>query len=340
VKKREQKMISTPRAQAAATNRRGAASLPRRPDVRARFLPSLLRELAASAAAARRAPAAAAEGSLPSAASAAGLDDRSYEQLLEKGRAATMDAPSGQLQGRAGRRCTLEDGERYLSRAAAARPADLRAHLLLLRNLMMQAMGREREVPGLALQALRQAAAAEAEGTVSDDEQEGAPAAAMEEAASDDGSRQQHQHHRPPSPRQQHLDECSSDLLDDPSCMPALQVVLLALKALHAQPPSREALAEAERATSAARKRGEDPEAAAEAAVDAWRARRLRAFVEAAGDVVPGLRGEFARVERRLRRQLAALGPPGGSSDARARALVSRAWLSAVDLAPPCGVVG
>jgi hypothetical protein len=245
-----------------------------------------------------------------------------------------MDHPDGQLQGRAGRRCTLEDGERYLSRACAARPSDLRAHLLLLRNLMRQAMGREREVPGLALQALRQAAAAEdvgedrgKEGGADDGDGRG------EDEASGGSSGETSS-----SGTNSSLEACSADLLEDPACVPALQLVLLALKALHAQQPSAEARAEAERAAAAAQKRGEDPRAASEAAIDEWRARRLRAFVEAAGDVVPGLRGEFARVERRLRRQLAALGPPG--DDARARALVSRTWLSAVDLAPPCGVIG
>jgi hypothetical protein len=232
------------------------------------------------------------------------MPDADYEALLEKGRADTLEAPAGQLHGRAGRRCTLEDGERILLRAVAARPTDLRARVLLLRNLMRQAMGREREVPGLALQALREAVAAD--GNAADDA----------------------------NANSQNLQACSSDLLEDPSCMPALQLVLLALKALHAQQPPSDVMEAA--AAKAAATANDGSDSSSSAAVDEWRARRLRAFVEAAGDVVPGLSNEFSQVERRLRRQLHGL----GSEDARLRALVSREWLSAVDLAPPCGVVG
>jgi hypothetical protein len=234
------------------------------------------------------------------------MSDADYEALLEKGRTDTLEAPAGQLHGRAGRRCTLEDGERILLRAVSARPTDLRARVLLLRNLMRQAMGREREVPGLALQALREAVAADGNGAAADDT---------------------------------NLQACSSDLLEDPSCMPALQLVLLALKALHAQQPPKEVLEAAAKAAAAAappNDGGDDNSSAATTLVDEWRARRLRAFVEAAGDVIPGLASEFSQVERRLRRQLHGL----GDEDARLRALVSREWLSAVDLAPPCGVVG
>lgn len=265
------------------------------------------------------------------------MPDAEYEALLEKGRAFTLDAPPGQLLGRAGRRCTLEDGERILARAARAKPGDLRARVLLLRNLMCQAMGREREVPGLALEALREAVAPEGA------EAQGPPLA--EEDGSDGGggsstgqtSQQQQQQ------QQQNLHACSADLLEDPSCMPALQLVLLALKALHAQQPPREVLeAAAAAGAKAAAGGGGDAAAVAAAAerlaVEDWRARRLRAYVEVAGESVPGLAGEFARVERRLRRQLHGLGAE--DEDARLRALVSREWLSAVDLAPPCGVVG
>lgn len=249
------------------------------------------------------------------------MTDAEYEALLEKGRADTLDAPAGQLQGRAGRRCTLEDGERRLMRATGARPGDLRPHLLLLRNLMRQAMGREREVPGLALHALREAVGADGgakehgNGNISGSDEDGGGGS----GSSGD-------------PQSPNLHACSSDLLEDPSCMPALQLVLLALKALHAQQPPADVLAaaaaEAASATAAS---------AASDVVDAWRARRLRAFVEAAGDAVPGLASEFSQVERRLRQQLYG---PGTTEDARLRALVSREWLSAVDLAPPCGVVG
>jgi len=243
--------------------------------------------------------------------SSSSISDAEYEALLEKGRANTLDHPSGQLLGRAGRRCALEDGERFLERAVRARPSDLRARVLLLRNLMRQATGREAEVPGLALQALRDVASAGG-----DD-----PASTAASAA---------------------LEACSTNLIESPECVPALQLALLALKALHAQRPPPQLLEEdanaADAAAAAAAAAAADAGAAAESAVDAWRARRLRAFVEAAGDVVPGLAGEFGQVERRLRLQLEGLGASG--DDARLRALASRDWLSAVDLAPPCGVVG
>lgn len=307
----------------AATARPSCTSAPvvvrprahRRPAVAARFLREFAAHVLASASGA-----AAAAPSAPSPPPCPPMSDADYEALLEKGRERTMDAPRGQLLGRAGRRCTLEDGERYLLRAARERPRDLRARLLLLRNLMRQAMGREREVPGLALEALRQAV--DASSGMGAAEAEAADREGANEGGGDgDGDG---------------LEACSAEELGDPSCVPALQVVLLALKALHAQQPPRDVL---DAAAALAAKQGKGGAGSGDPAADAvadWRARRLRAFVEAAGDEVPGLAREFAAVERRLRRQLAAL----PSEDARLRTLVSREWLSAVDLAPPCGVIG
>jgi len=53
---------------------------------------------------------------------------------LQKGRSCTFDHPPGQLHGRAGKRSTLEDGERILLRAVALRPGSLEARLLLVQN--------------------------------------------------------------------------------------------------------------------------------------------------------------------------------------------------------------
>jgi hypothetical protein len=280
------------------------------------------------------------------------MPDSDYEAVLDKGRASTLSHPPGQLQGRAGRRCALEDGERYLERCVAARPADLRAHVLLMRNLMRQATGREREVPGLALAALRNAV--DAEGTSSDGgagrHQPAAPSSAWPRR----GGEGEQGGGRYGGEEGAHagggggLEACSSELLD-PACVPALQAVLLALKALHAQQPPADVLAAAARepkgGDGSGSPAGTGPRPAS--AVASWRARRLLAFVEAAGDVVPGLAREFANVERRLGRQLVDGGPGGGDGggggggdSARQRALASREWLSAVDLAPPCGVVG
>ena len=46
--------------------------------------------------------------------------DAYYREALSKARECIFSAPKGQLLGRAGRRCTLEDGERHALRAVAA----------------------------------------------------------------------------------------------------------------------------------------------------------------------------------------------------------------------------
>lgn len=57
--------------------------------------------------------------------------------------------------GRAGRRCTLEDGERHALRAVASRPEKAaEARLLLARSLVAQSRGREIEVPKMVVEAL------------------------------------------------------------------------------------------------------------------------------------------------------------------------------------------
>ncbi|KAK9861205.1 hypothetical protein WJX84_007839 [Apatococcus fuscideae] len=66
------------------------------------------------------------------------LQQQLYQSLLEKARACTYDAPTGQLQGRAGRRCILEDGERMLLRCIRLQPQAAPPYLLLLANLGLQ----------------------------------------------------------------------------------------------------------------------------------------------------------------------------------------------------------
>lgn len=78
-----------------------------------------------------------------------------YDALLQKGKHWTFDAPEGQLLGRAGRRCVLEDGERALSTCISMRPEALSPRVLLMTNLILQNRGREREVPLLAIQTLK-----------------------------------------------------------------------------------------------------------------------------------------------------------------------------------------
>lgn len=79
-----------------------------------------------------------------------------YREALAKARECIFSAPSGQLLGRAGRRCTLEDGERHALRAIAARPERAaEARLLLALSLVAQSRGREIEVPSLVVEALR-----------------------------------------------------------------------------------------------------------------------------------------------------------------------------------------
>ncbi|DBA81789.1 hypothetical protein WJX77_000162 [Trebouxia sp. C0004] len=78
-----------------------------------------------------------------------------YSDLLQKGKHWTLDAPEGQLLGRAGRRCVLEDGERALLTCMGMRPEALSPRILLMTNLVLQNRGREREVPVLAIQTLK-----------------------------------------------------------------------------------------------------------------------------------------------------------------------------------------
>eukprot|EP00882_Tetradesmus_deserticola_P004070 GHRQ01004300.1.p1 GENE.GHRQ01004300.1~~GHRQ01004300.1.p1 ORF type:complete len:194 (+),score=46.13 GHRQ01004300.1:730-1311(+) len=80
-----------------------------------------------------------------------------YETMLRRAEQCTFKAPQSQVLGRAGRRSTLEDGERALDWCIEERPDDLQTRVLQLRNLMMQGMGREREVPHRAITALREA---------------------------------------------------------------------------------------------------------------------------------------------------------------------------------------
>lgn len=82
------------------------------------------------------------------------LSDK-YADLLQKGKHWTLDAPEGQLLGRAGRRCILEDGERALLTCTSIRPEALSPRILLMTNLVLQNRGREREVPVLAIQTLK-----------------------------------------------------------------------------------------------------------------------------------------------------------------------------------------
>lgn len=82
--------------------------------------------------------------------------DAYYLEALSKARDCIFSAPQGQLLGRAGRRCTLEDGERHALRAVTARPARAaEARLLVARSLVAQSRGREIEVPSLVVEALR-----------------------------------------------------------------------------------------------------------------------------------------------------------------------------------------
>ena len=82
--------------------------------------------------------------------------DAYYLEALSKARECIFSAPPGQLLGRAGRRCTLEDGERHALRAVAARPGRAaEASLLLARSLVAQGRGREIEVPRMVVEALK-----------------------------------------------------------------------------------------------------------------------------------------------------------------------------------------
>lgn len=82
--------------------------------------------------------------------------DAYYAEAVSKAQACLSSAPAGQLLGRAGRRCTLEDAERHALRAVASRPSRAaEARLLLARSLVLQARGREIEVPRMVVEALR-----------------------------------------------------------------------------------------------------------------------------------------------------------------------------------------
>ncbi|KAK9829146.1 hypothetical protein WJX72_004155 [[Myrmecia] bisecta] len=83
------------------------------------------------------------------------MTDVSSEPMLfmpQKAQHCTFEHPTGQLHGRAGRRCVLEDGERMLRRCIAAAPSAVAPRLLLMHNLTKQNRGREAEVPPLAMQ--------------------------------------------------------------------------------------------------------------------------------------------------------------------------------------------
>ncbi|KAK9843504.1 hypothetical protein WJX81_006292 [Elliptochloris bilobata] len=67
-----------------------------------------------------------------------------FEDLLAKGRHNTLSNPQGQLFGRAGQQCCLEDGERILLRAVAQRPESIDTRLLLVHN-RLRLRGREHE---------------------------------------------------------------------------------------------------------------------------------------------------------------------------------------------------
>lgn len=66
------------------------------------------------------------------------------DALLWAGAACTHASPKGQLRGRAGRRCNLEDGERYLLRCVDLSDSECIAQWVLVQNLALQ-YGREAE---------------------------------------------------------------------------------------------------------------------------------------------------------------------------------------------------
>jgi hypothetical protein len=59
-----------------------------------------------------------------------------YLYLLRCGEAGTNAAPRSQLRGRAGRKCLLEDGERYLRRAIELDGTRPEAYAVLAHNLV------------------------------------------------------------------------------------------------------------------------------------------------------------------------------------------------------------
>eukprot|EP01026_Neomeris_dumetosa_P071924 TRINITY_DN7296_c0_g1_i1.p2 TRINITY_DN7296_c0_g1~~TRINITY_DN7296_c0_g1_i1.p2 ORF type:complete len:171 (-),score=9.51 TRINITY_DN7296_c0_g1_i1:195-707(-) len=85
---------------------------------------------------------------------AVSLQQPSFEVLLQKAHKMTYEHPEGQLQGRAGRRSILEDGERILIQCLQIQPQSWKARYMLLVNLEFQNRGRENEIPDLFLDGL------------------------------------------------------------------------------------------------------------------------------------------------------------------------------------------
>ncbi|CAL8471504.1 g11046 [Coccomyxa elongata] len=81
-----------------------------------------------------------------------------FRQLLQKAKDYTLRHPEGQLHGRRGRRCVLEDGERLLLLCLDIRPSCIEARNVLMQNLILQNRGRELEVPRLAVDTLKHTA--------------------------------------------------------------------------------------------------------------------------------------------------------------------------------------
>ncbi|KAG0556817.1 hypothetical protein KC19_11G081100 [Ceratodon purpureus] len=76
----------------------------------------------------------------------AGLRPNCYWTAFQAGRCCMKSAPAGQLGGRAGRKCTLEDGERFLLRAIEMAPGWPLAYAELMKCLELMGRGREQEV--------------------------------------------------------------------------------------------------------------------------------------------------------------------------------------------------
>ncbi|KAI8467517.1 MAG: hypothetical protein J3K34DRAFT_523678 [Monoraphidium minutum] len=180
-------------------------------------------------------------------------DEAVYRDLLQRAEEATFTVPAGDAQDAIGdeRRAALQEGERLLARAVELRPREALPRIMLLRNLMIQDQGREVEVPGMALDALRELA-----------------------GGGDGGG-------------------AGGDLTFTPAFVPAMQAMLLALKALYKL--DQESLA---------------PELAA-----------------AAGRLAPSMARDFESLAARVDGQLCGCGP-----GARAELLGSHRYLSCVDL--------
>ena len=76
-----------------------------------------------------------------------------FSYAMLRARECVHDAPTGQLLGRGGERCTLEDGERHARRAATLRPHAAEAAELVVEALSKQ-RGREQDAVGVAVDAL------------------------------------------------------------------------------------------------------------------------------------------------------------------------------------------